>query len=211
MIVLVIKCDDGSVMIHNRPDQDYGDAANQQAIAEQFATEHGKTVRVTDGFALYDPAELSSLVNYDRNQLDIVSGSVVANVTNFNKTALMKIIDMRTQWLINEGFEYPAASGNVMSLSIPAQINWIGVHQNKAAAGQYPISVMNKSDTDKITLTGSSDVDNYFDAAYNTVRQIISDGSDIKKNIKDAADDAAAQAAADADSRTTWDGRSPPF
>ena len=76
-------------------------------------------------------------------------------------------IDIRTGELISAGFEYPASSGKIFSLSKNAQINLLGVDIKRNDV-LLPITFNTIDDLDDVELVIPQDVDDFFMTALGT-------------------------------------------
>jgi len=94
-------------------------------------------------------------------------------------------IDQRTKALIDAGFEYPPASGQIFSLSLPAQLTWLGMYQTRAAL-TYPVSVSTKNDQTIIELADEAAVEAFYAAGVATVRSSLDSGTALKVQLNAA-------------------------
>lgn len=115
------------------------------------------------------------------------------------KAKLYDLVDVKTRTLIAAGFEYPATSGQMFSTSANAQMNWMGLYTNRAN-WTYPKDVKTVDEI-KVSLAAQADVESFFDAGITFLDDILVGGVDVKQNIKNAADAAAAISAYEADAR----------
>lgn len=100
-------------------------------------------------------------------------------------------IDGKTMALIAPGFTY---DGKQFSLSIPAQNNWSGLHDNSADfIFPYDITTI---DNDTYSLT-SANLNAFWTAAKDVLEDKLGTGRALKKQIFDAADEAAVDAVVD--------------
>jgi hypothetical protein len=103
------------------------------------------------------------------------------------KTAKFLAIDMRTQQLISEGFEWPESSGVYFSLSGNAQKKLLGMETARDEPEfLWPVKWNSIDDKNKTTLGTSLDARAFFLEAYLTVRGHLDSGTDLKDQVRDA-------------------------
>lgn len=90
-------------------------------------------------------------------------------------------IDEKTVSLIRQGFDYTSKK---FSMSEVAQINWLGMKQNKTLF-IYPLQVTTKNN-DVITLASEAEVESFVQSALMFKLTILKGGSDLKKLVHDA-------------------------
>ncbi len=109
----------------------------------------------------------------------------------------MDAIDARTEALIDEGFEYPASSGNILSLSLEAQSNIKGAEHRKSTE-TYPMDWNTKDNMTKVALADAAGVTALFDAALIVKRGHLDSGTALKDQVRAATTVAAVEAITDA-------------
>ncbi len=97
--------------------------------------------------------------------------------------------------LANEGFEHPAASGRIFSLSIPAQIKWIGLVISKDSM-TYPYTVPVLDDSEVYAIADAAEVLVMWGAIMTQVATVLGQATAQKTAIEAAADKAAARTSA---------------
>jgi len=93
-------------------------------------------------------------------------------------------IDIKTQSIISEGFEF---DNNIFSLSLAAQSNLTNIKTSKdtfSAMNLFPLQ-MNTKDN-KIYMLEESDVDAFWGAGLNKVKTAYTSGGDLKNQITNA-------------------------
>jgi len=107
-------------------------------------------------------------------------------------------IDARTTALIMGGFEYPAASGNVHSLSVQAQINISNVPSIADDPGTaYPVKASTQNNGAVIKLNNPAELRAYYAAALAHKAGNIASGNDLKEQVIAATDQTAVDAVVD--------------
>ena len=114
-----------------------------------------------------------------------------------NKAARITEVDRRTEELIFEGFEYPAASGNIFSLSLEAQNSWEGLLSRRDDGITYPVTVNLLDDSGNLDLADSAAVKAFYDAGWDAVRSIKDGGTTLKTSIRAATTQVALDAVVD--------------
>jgi len=94
-------------------------------------------------------------------------------------------IDQKTTELIDNGFEFPAGSGQVFSLSHAAQLTWLGMFQSRAAL-TYPVLVSTKDSMSTVSLADASDVEDFYTAGVLATRAALDTGTALKATINSA-------------------------
>lgn len=150
--------------------------------------------------------DLSSVVGVDPRYW-VVVGNVISEMTAAEKDSnylvtvqkeKMEIIDQRTRELIEQGFEYPAASGQILSLSAEMQRTLEGLHQAKDdPAVIYPIEWNFKDNSGKLALVSAADVGAFYLTALGTVRAHRDAGTALKDSIRTATTIVAVEAIVD--------------
>lgn len=100
-----------------------------------------------------------------------------------------------SQKLASEGFEHPAASGRIFSLSIPAQIKWLGLLVSKDSM-TYPYDVPVLDDSEVYSIADAAEVSTMWGAIMTKVSTVLGASTAEKALIDAAADVAAARASA---------------
>lgn len=111
------------------------------------------------------------------------------------KQEVIAAIDAETERRIALGFEYPASSGNLFSLSKNAQINILGV-KTFYTDFTYPYSIRTIDDVEVYNLVDEADALAFVGAAFVTKETWIGTGRAVKANVVDAVDATAVDAAA---------------
>ncbi len=113
------------------------------------------------------------------------------------QSRLFKQIDAKASGLVTNGpgFEWPASSGQFISLSVMAQLKWMGMYSAKASLA-YPIKTRTKDDKTQIVLADAADVQSAYDTAVIAVRAILDPAQDAKEDVNTATTVAEAEAAA---------------
>ncbi len=83
------------------------------------------------------------------------------------------------------GFEWPADSGNFFSLSMNAQIKWMGLFAAREVM-EYPLTVPTKDDGGVYSITGADDVVGIYGTVVGTVRAILDASTEAKAAIRAA-------------------------
>lgn len=99
------------------------------------------------------------------------------------KAQKMTEINQRTAQLIAQGFEYPAASGKIFSLSIHSQLNISELRTTKAE-NPYPFDWGTIDDLDSHTMTSDADVEAFYQAARATLFQHKFTGETLRKQVR---------------------------
>jgi len=94
-------------------------------------------------------------------------------------------IDQKTRALVAPGFEYPAASGQMFSLSPEAQRKWTAMYTARGFLA-YPMVVTTTDEQDDVSLADSDDITAFFTAMVETVRTHIDGGRALKNTLRDA-------------------------
>lgn len=104
-------------------------------------------------------------------------------------------IDARTNELIAQGFTF---DGYVFSLSQNAQVRLMGINQVRSRPEiQYPIKWNNKNDTLALDIVDEDELLDMFMTAFDTYRDHVDSGTDLKDLIRDAEDADAVNAIVD--------------
>jgi len=108
-------------------------------------------------------------------------------------------IDVRTEQLIALGYEYPPATGKMLSLSENAQLNLLGMDMTRNdPLFVYPVTMSTMDDTDTVVLANATDVHNLYLTALAAKRGHLDSGTVLKDSVRTAADKAAVDAVVDA-------------
>lgn len=94
-----------------------------------------------------------------------------------------------------EGFEHPSASGRIFSLSIPAQIKWLGLLVSKDSM-TYPFDVPVKDDSEVYSIADADEVVVMWGAVMTKVSTVLGAATAEKAAVDAASDVAAARASA---------------
>ncbi len=100
-------------------------------------------------------------------------------------------IDTRTQELIEAGLEYPEGSGNIFSMSIRAQKNWMALKNllNEGfTAPPIETTVSKDGMDDEYVFETADDYTNFYLAGVSLVQTLITSGRALKVQVKNAAD-----------------------
>ena len=112
------------------------------------------------------------------------------------RTRYKEVMDLCvTQRLNTEGFEHPSASGRIFSLSLPAQIKWLGLLVSKDSM-TYPYDVPVKDDSEVYSIADAAEVATMWGAIMTKVSTVLGEATAEKAAIDAAADVAAARASA---------------
>jgi hypothetical protein len=129
----------------------------------------------------------------------VITGDAVSSMTTPQITALeavrlprvktvkLEVLDDKTSGLIQQGFEFPTASGKIFSLSLESQANIHGIYITRALPEvTYPIRWLTKDDDAYIDLVDAADVEAFFLKALGTIRTIKDAGSALKTSVSTA-------------------------
>lgn len=103
------------------------------------------------------------------------------------KLAKYVAIDVRTRELIEEGFEYPASSGDYFSLSHAAQDSLMELNAIRDESGVLPLDWNHKDDQGKLTIADSTAARAFIVAAFKALRAHIDGGTTLKESTRAAA------------------------
>jgi len=99
----------------------------------------------------------------------------------------MDLIDQRTEELIYAGFEYPTSSGKYFSASRNMQRTLMGTFVIKDHASlSYPITWCCNDNTNSITLSNATDVENFYLTGLSHIRTCKDGGTSLKDQVMDA-------------------------
>lgn len=103
------------------------------------------------------------------------------------KIARMNDIDARTVQLIDVGFEYPADSGNIFSLSLEAQAKMTAAHcVRDDPLMAYPQRWNTRDNSGAVTVADSAALHAFYMTAIGTVRFHLDSGTALKDSIRAA-------------------------
>ena len=105
-------------------------------------------------------------------------------------------IDARSQELIADGFESPASSGDIFSLSAEAQRK-MNEYMTETAGLSYPVDVTTLDDGKNVALADAAAVGAWHLIAVETVRGHVDSGMTLKDSVRAAANIAAVDAVVD--------------
>lgn len=110
------------------------------------------------------------------------------------RQAVVVSVDRETERRIALGFEYPASSGYVFSLSETAQINILGVN-SFASDFTYPYAIRTLDDVEAYALVDVADARGFVGAAFIAKETRLGTGRAVKAAVMAAVDAAAVDAA----------------
>lgn len=112
------------------------------------------------------------------------------------RTRYKKVLDMCVaSRLADEGFEHPSSSGRIFSLSIPAQIKWLGLLVSKDSM-TYPYDVPTLDDSEVYSIADAAEVSAMWGAIMTKVSTVLGSATAEKATIDVAIDTAQARASA---------------
>jgi hypothetical protein len=124
----------------------------------------------------------------------VIAGHELASV----KYSKVGEIDTRTDELIAEGFEYPAASGKMFELTLGAQNRLESLDRLRSdPAITYPIRWNTMTDDDYHDVVDAADMHTMAMTALATYRAVIDSGTDLKNQVRAAPDVATVNAIVD--------------
>jgi len=107
-----------------------------------------------------------------------------------------EVLDLCVNARLNaEGFEHPSASGRIFSLSLPAQIKWLGLLVSKDSM-TYPYDVPVKDDSEVYSIADAAEVSAMWGAIMTKVSTVLGAATAEKAAIDAAADVTVARASA---------------
>lgn len=183
---VVIRTSDGKVLRHGYEDFASSpgfDSATEDVIASDF---------------VFDPPLSDVDWFYDSETEAFTQEDSLAKA----KHDKMEAIDARTNALIFDGFEFPADSGNIFSLSIKAQSYWNGLG-NLISTGllsdaqDFPMTVNLKDDSGVHILQNIQAATQMFAAAAATVKGHLASGTALKNQVRGATSVAEVEAVID--------------
>ncbi len=96
-------------------------------------------------------------------------------------------IDERTDELFRSGFEYPAKSGNIFSLSLAGQSKLHGLYALRNNLGLvYPIKCNTADDSVEYAIVDAASLEAFYLAAFGTARGYVDSGATLKEQIRTA-------------------------
>lgn len=117
------------------------------------------------------------------------------SLTNY-KALKNNAIDQRTGELIDQGHEYPPASGKMFSMSHNAQLNTVGLNMSKDELS-YPIDYLTKDGLDKVSLVDATAVHNFYLNLLGTKKAHLDSGNALRDQVAAAVDEASVDAIID--------------
>ncbi len=117
---------------------------------------------------------------------DVIEKSADEKLPPAKKVAYSQI-DARTRQLIAAGFEFPAASGNIYSLSNESQMNLTNLMLTKDDLSIYDIKINTRDDKTAIVITDKIELKDFYDAAQAAKRGHLDSGTALKDQIRSAA------------------------
>jgi hypothetical protein len=103
------------------------------------------------------------------------------------QTVRMNEIDARTVELVESGFEFPAESGNIFSLSERSQIKITNAYLMRNRPEMvYPVYWNSKDNTISIELADAEALESYYLAATGACRYYLDSGTALKNQIRAA-------------------------
>jgi len=151
-----------------------------------------------DGVSEWGPPEGHQLIEALPGD-HIEPGGIYDQITRFSpapppvltldeaKVAKVAEIDAKTDSFIDQGFEYPPASGVYFSLSLPAQSKLMALEIIKDdPVTAYPIEYNSKNDKAKHSMADANDAHNFFLQALGTVRAYLDSGTALKDAVRAA-------------------------
>jgi len=116
----------------------------------------------------------------------VADHKAISKITQFQNKKIKKI-DKKTGDLIDNGFEFPPASGKIFSLSGNAQRKMIGTHEVKDhPALTYPIEWNTKNDLDSILISDAAELNAFYLTGLGTMRAWIDSGTLLKRDVRSA-------------------------
>lgn len=114
------------------------------------------------------------------------------------KSLKINAIDRRTDELVELGFEFPAASGNIFSLSPSAQTDILALDTTRDDPSvSYPINYNTIDDKDVYAVLDSATMHNMYLAAFNTKKGHLDSGTVLKDLVRAAVDESGVDAVVD--------------
>lgn len=166
-----------------------------EAVPERYITD-------PDLSGVADDADLSALtIDEATKVVSELSGAELAarqeELLTPERARAMDTIDAEMDARIqSEGFEWPADSGNMFSLSLPAQIKWNGLY-NLRAVLSYPVTVSLKDDSGTYDIADAAEVEAMYATAVGMVKALLDAGTGVKNAVRGASDKANIKAAVD--------------
>jgi hypothetical protein len=91
-------------------------------------------------------------------------------------------IDARTDEIMTVGFEFPADSGNIFSLTLEAQTRLLGV-QLAGASFPYPLTWSLLDNSGVYSIPDQATFQSFFGTALTTMKNILAAGNDLKDEV----------------------------
>ncbi len=174
---------------------------------KQFLLDHGYTmirrqmspsqwkVTVAEDVSDKDKKKIDKELVETLNRVEYDLG-YVGESDSHARTRYKEVLDLCVSaTLANDGFEHPAASGRIFSLSIPAQIKWLGLLVSKDSM-TYPYDVPVKDDSEVYSIADAAEVSAMWGAIMTKVSTVLGAATAEKAAIDAAADATAARASA---------------
>jgi len=158
-------------------------------------------VPLPDSMAIDDTGETLTLIysvapdSAAKIAIDAVTAAHGDDPLELAKNRKLAAIDARTSEMIGDGFVYASKQ---FSLSLPSQSKMIGSHQIKDnPALVYPLKWNTKNDDDSHELNNAAELDGFYLTALGTIRARLDSGTELKDQVRAAADIAAVDAVVD--------------
>jgi len=148
--------------------------------AKPFTLRANDTALVADFVDTLTGSEVTTLDD------TVAAHQLVAALTDA-KAEKIKTIDANTGALIGKGFEFPAASGIMYSLSDAAQRTLIAADQQRSdPTFTYPVIWNSKDDLSEISLADATELHNFVLTAVGTTRAWLDSGTGLKSQVRAA-------------------------
>jgi hypothetical protein len=155
------------------------------------------TSRTRPDAGQYDPADEggrlrvgeSGILTIESGLLRIMTDTEIndASLLDMLKTNRYQMVDARTKELIAQGFEFPASSGKIISMSVESQMRILGCEVAKDFPEMtYPIEWQTMDDNDYVSIADSATMHGMFLTGLGTLRARIDSGTAIKQSLADA-------------------------
>lgn len=177
---------------------EFREAVDAAAAVAEFVSEPVPPLNVVD-FVGHNPSwsVVQKPPSGGRWFFDHTTSTLVENLDEI-KTAKYAEIDKRTRELIQQGFEFPAASGNFFSLSRAAQSNLHKLQLLKDdPATVYPRIWTRKNDSGIHSIPGATGANAFYTKAVGTIDGHRDSGRTLKDSVRAAVDAAAVAAIID--------------
>ena len=137
--------------------------------------------------SIVDPSDYGTFTAPEWNNVVGGGGGTTYDKWQVHLSAWKKVqyerIDNAARQAIAQGYEFPAASGNMVSLSANAQSTWHGMY-NMRAMLTYPVTVGNLDDSGSIELADPAAVEAFYGTMATVVRAILDNGVVAKAAIR---------------------------